>query len=96
MMNTFFRPLYNHLENQQDNNVYDNLNHDDDYLKASKAEREICMEHESLDLSKKQKEEFIDQWFSTIHAKDTSHTMVIFHMSMQCCFSSLVHLVNLK
>ena len=36
MMITGFRLLYNHLEDWQDNNVYDNLNRDDDYLKALK------------------------------------------------------------
>ena len=74
----------------QDNNVYKNPNQDDDYLKLSEAERELCREYGSLDLPKEQKE-LIDQWISTIHTEDAADSMVVFRMAMQCCFLLLLH-----
>ena len=96
MMDTdFFKLLYTHLEEREFHNVCQNLKQDEEYLEASREEAELCSRFESLDLPKEQKET-IRQWTEAIHAQNAAYTMVVFRMAMQCCFSLLVQLANLK
>lgn len=96
MMDTdFFKLLYTHLEEQECNNVYQNLKQDEDYLEASKEVDRLCSRFESLTLPQEQKET-IKQWIEAIHAQNASYTMVVFRMAMQCCFSLLVQLADLR
>ena len=76
-----FRLLYNHLEDRQENNVYEDFNQDDDYLKAPETEWEPCRKYESPVLSKEQKE-LINPWISTIHVEDATRSMPIFRMAI--------------
>ena len=57
--------------------------------------QELCKAFESLDLQKEQKET-IRQWMEAIHVQNAAYTMVVFPMAIQCCFSLLVHLADLK
>mgnify|MGYP001077262020 CR=1 FL=1 len=36
------------------------------------------------------------QWTEAIHAQNTTYTSVVFRMAMQCYFSPLVQLADLK
>ncbi len=96
MMDTdFFKLFYIHLEEREFHNVCQNLKQDEEYLEASMQETELCRAFENLALPKEQKET-IRQWIETIHAQNAAYTMVVFLMAMQCCFSLLVQLADLR
>lgn len=96
MMDTdFFKLLYTHLEEREFNNVCQNLKQDENYLEVSREEAELYNRFESLNLPKEQKET-IRNWIEAIHAQNAAYTMVVFRMAMQCCFSLLVQLADLK
>ena len=96
MMDTdFFKLLYTHLEEREFHNVCLNLKQDEDYLKASREEAELCSMFERLALPKEQKETIM-QWTEAIHAQNAAYTMVVFLMAMLCCFSLLMQLADLK
>lgn len=91
----FFRLLYTHLEEQEFHNVCQNLKQDEEYLEASREEAIIYRRFENLELPKEQKETIM-QWTEAIHAQNATYTMVVFRMAMQCCFSLLIQLADLK
>ena len=51
----FWNLLYNHLEERQHDNIYQNVMQDADYLKALQQEQELCSQYESLNLSDDQR-----------------------------------------
>ncbi len=96
MMDTdFFKLLYTHLEEREFYNVCQNLKQDEEYLEASREEAELYSSFEGFDLPKEQKET-IRQWTEAIQAQNAAYTMVVFRMAMQCCFSLLMQLADLK
>ncbi|TCL60538.1 hypothetical protein EDD76_102236 [Kineothrix alysoides] len=96
MMNSdFFHLLYTHIEERDYNNVYQNLKHDEDYLEATKAEAELCIQFENLALSEEERD-IIKKWVASIHTQNAAYSMVMFRMAMQCCFSLLMQLGNLE
>ena len=96
MMNTdFFQLLYAHLEERSFNNVYEQLKQDETYQEVLQAERVLFEKYEGLELSEEQCK-VIEQWTDSIHVKNAAYSMVIFRMGMQCCFSMLIQLANLK
>ena len=96
MMDTdFFRLLYTHLEEREFHNVCQNLKQDEEYLEASREEAELCSRFESLDLPKEQRKTIM-QWTEAIHAQNAAYTSVVFRMTMQCCFSLLMQLADLR
>ncbi len=64
-------------------------------LESSREEAELCSRFESLNLPKEQKQTIM-QWTEAIHVQNAAYTMVVFRMAMQCCFSLLVQLADLK
>ena len=96
MMDTNFSSLlYTPLEKWEFHNVCQNMKRDEEYLEVSREEAELCSRFESFDLPKEQKETIM-QWTEAIHAQNAAYTMVVFRMAMQCCFSLLVQLADLK
>jgi hypothetical protein len=96
MMNTdFFQLLYTHLEERSFNNVYEKLKQEEEYQETLRAENILFERYEGLELPEEQRK-VIEQWTDAIHAKNTAYSMVIFRMGMQCCFSLLMQLANLK
>lgn len=55
----------------------------------------LCEQNENLDLSEEQRN-IIKKWIAAIHAQNAAYTSVVFRMAMQCCFSLLAHLADLK
>ncbi len=51
----FFQLLFNHLEERQYNNFYQNAKQDANYLKATMQENGLNKEYEKLNLSDEQK-----------------------------------------
>ena len=96
MINTsFFQLLYTHLEERSFNNVYEKLKQEEAYQEALRAERMLFEQYEGLELSEEQCK-VIEQWTDAIHAKNAAYSMVIFRMGMQCCFSLLMELADLR
>ena len=91
----FSQLLFMYLEEREHNNVYQNLQQDAEYLDATVEEEELCNQYENLDLSEEQ-QNVIKKWIAAIHAQNAAYTSVVFRMSMQCCFSLLMHLADLK
>lgn len=75
--------------------IHQNVKQDADYLEASEAETEFCNRFENLALPKERKET-IRQWIEAIHAQNAAYTMAVFRMAMQCCFSLLIQLTDLR
>jgi predicted nucleic acid-binding protein len=96
MMNTdFFQVFYTHLEERSFNNVYEQLKQEEEYQEALRAENVLLEQYEGLDLSEVQRK-VIEQWTDAIHAKNAAYSMVIFRMGMQCCFSLIMELADLR
>ncbi len=91
----FSQLLFVHLEEREHNNVYQNLQQDTEYLEATAEEAELCEQYENLELSEEQRN-VIKKWIAAIHAQNAAYTSVVFRMAMQCCFTPLVQLVDLK
>lgn len=91
----FTQLLFMHLEEREHNNVYQNLQQDIDYLETTAEEATLCEQYENLDLSEEQRT-VIKQWIASIHAQNAAYTAVVFRMAMQCCFSMLMQLADLK
>ena len=96
MINTdFFQLFYTHLEERSFHNVYEELKQDEEYQEVLQVERMLFEQYEGLKLSEEQRK-VIEQWTDTIHAKNAAYSMVIFRMGMQCCFSLLMELADLR
>ena len=91
----FWNLLYNHLEEQHHDNIYQNVTQNADYLKFSQQEQELCFQYENLNLSADQQKVIIN-WIEAIHAQNEAYTTVAFRMAMQCCFALLLELIDLK
>ena len=91
----FSQLLFVHLEEREHNNVYQNLQQDTEYLEATAEESELCDQYENLELSEEQRN-VIMKWIATIHAQNAAYTSVVFRMAMQCCFSLLIQLADVK
>lgn len=91
----FSQLLFMYLEEQEHNNVYQNLQQDIDYLEAASEEEALCEQYENLNLSEEQRN-VIKKWIAPIHAQNAAYTSVVFRMAMQCCFSLLMQLADLK
>jgi len=87
--------LYNHLEERHSGNVREYLNSDTDYQEALAKECEFFQQYESLNLSKEQCL-IIERWGEAITARNGAYSAIIFRMGMQCCFSLLMQLADLK
>lgn len=96
MINTdFFDLLYTQLEERPVNNVLENLKLDANYQEALQAECDIYQQYESLNLPKEQ-EKIVERLTEAITAKNAAYSAVVFRMGMQCCFSLLMQLADLK
>lgn len=84
-----------HLEEREHNNVYQNLQQDTEYLDATAEETALCEQYGNLDLSEEERN-VIKKWIAAIHAQNAAYTSVVFRMAMQCCFSLLMQLSDLK
>lgn len=91
----FSQLLFMYLEEREHNNVYQNLQQDIDYLEATAEEEAFCEQYENLHLSEEQRN-IIKKWIASIHAQNAAYTSVVFRMGMQCCFSLLMQLADLK
>lgn len=91
----FSQLLFMHLEEREHNNVYQNLQQDIDYLEATAEEAALCEQYENLNLSEEQRN-IIKKWIASIHAQNAAYTSVVFRMAIQCCFSLLMQLADLK
>lgn len=90
-----FDLLYTHLEERTINNVRKQLNADPDYQDAAEKECEFYQQYESLNLSKEQCR-IIEQWTDSITARNAAYSAVVFRMGMQCCFSLMMQLADVK
>lgn len=96
MNNTdFINLLYEHLEKRSYNNFYDNAQQDAEYIKASMLEQELNNQYDNLNLSDDHRQ-VISHWIDAIHAQEASFTAVVFRMGVQCCFTLLLELADLK
>lgn len=91
----FWNLLYNHLEEHHHDNIYQNVMQDADYLKFTQQEQELCSQYEGLNLSDDQRKVILS-WIDTIHAQNEAYTTVVFRMAMQCCFSLLLELADMR
>lgn len=87
--------LYSYLEERSDNNIHSQLNADSEYQNALEEECELYQQYESLNLSEEQCK-IIENWVDAVSATNSAYSSVIFRMGMQCCFSLLVQLADLK
>lgn len=91
----FFKIRLLYLEKRNYNNIYQNFKKDKEYLNATEKEAELCKRFKNLALSEKQQND-IKQWIAAIHAQNVAYTMVVFRIAMQCYFSLLMQLADLK
>ena len=91
----FWNLLYNHLEERQYDNIYQNVMQDTDYLKFLQQEQELSSQYECLNLLDDQRKVILN-WIDTINAMNEAYTTVVFRMAMQCCFALLLDLADLK
>ena len=95
MMNIdIFQLFLNYLTERHHNNIYQNIQQDTDYLKATIEENELNEQYKKLDLSDEQRK-VITQWIDAIQAQESAYTSVVFRMGMQFCFSLLMQLADL-
>ena len=87
--------VYTHLEERSFNNVYERLKQDEEYQEALRVERILFEQYEGLELLEEQCKN-IEQWTDAIHVKNAAYSMVIFRMGIQCCFSLLTELADLR
>lgn len=90
-----FDLLYTHLEERPVNNLCDQLDFDADYQEAKTKECELNQQYENLNLPKEQCK-IIEQWAESITARNAAYSAVVFRMGMQCCYSLMMQLANLK
>lgn len=83
------------MEERSVNNVCDQPNLDNDYQEVLQAECDIYQQYESLNLPKEQ-DKIVEAWGEAITAKNAAYSSVVFRMGMQCCFSLLLQLADLK
>ena len=95
MNHDFFNLLYNYLEERQQNNISQNVRKDADYLKATHQEQKLHSRYENLNLSDEQRTVILD-WIDAITDQNEAYTTVVFRMAIQCCFSLLLELSDLK
>ena len=77
------------------NNVFEQLKQDENYQEASRAEDRLSKRYKNLELTEEQQKD-VEKWIESIHAENAAYSMVIFRMGMQCCFSLIVQLADLK
>ena len=90
-----FQLLYSYLEERRVNGICENLKKDTEYLKSKQVEAECCKQYDSLDLTEEQRI-IIGKWIDSINALNCAYTEVVFRMAMQCCFSLILELADLK
>lgn len=90
-----FDLLYTYLEERTVNSVGNRLNSDADYQDAMTKECELYQKYESLNLPKEQCL-IIEEWTDAITARYAAYSAVVFRMGLQCCFSLLMQLADLK
>lgn len=90
-----FDLLYTHLEERTANNMRDYLNSDASYQESMTKECEYFQKYESLNLPKEQCR-IIEHWTDVTTARNSAYSAVVFRMGMQCCFSLLMQLADLK
>ena len=95
MDNDIFNLLYNYLEERQNDNISQNVRKDADYLKATHQEQKLHSQYENLNLSAEQRTVILD-WIDAITEQNEAYTAVVFRMAIQCCFSLLLKLADLK
>ena len=96
MLNTdIFDLLYSQLEEGRVNKILENLKLDVAYQEALQEESVISQQYEALNLTKEQ-DKIIEAWGEAITARNAAYSAVIFRMGMQCCFSLLMQLADLK
>lgn len=91
----FFKLLYNHLNERPINNAFEQLKQDEHYQEASRAECEIAKKCSNMELTEKQ-QKAVEEWIDCVHAESAAYSMVVFRMGMQCCFSLIMQLADLK
>lgn len=89
-----FQLFLNYLTERHHNNIYQNIQQDADYLKATMKENELSKQYKTLNLSDDQ-QKIITQWIDAIQAQNSASTAVVFRMGMQLCFSLLMQLADL-
>lgn len=95
MDNDIFYVLYNYLEERHHNSIYQNAKQNSDYLKTTQLEKELSKQYDALNLSDEQRN-IIDRWIDAIHAQESAYNAIVFRVAMQCCFSILLELADLK
>ena len=86
MMNTdIFQLFLNHLTERPYNNIYQNVKQDTDYLEATIQENKLNEQCKKLDLSDEQRN-VIDRWIDAIQTQEATYSVIVFRMSIQCCF----------
>lgn len=68
---------------------------DADYQEAMSKECELHQEYENLNLPKEHCQ-IIEQWTDSITARNAAYSSVVFRMGMQCCFSLMMQLADIK
>ena len=91
----FWNLLYNYLEERRYDNFHQNAMQDADYLKFSKQEQELYSQYENLNLSDEQRKVILN-WIDAITVQNEAYTAIVFRMAIQCCFSLLLELADLK
>ena len=89
-----FQLFLNYLTERHHNNIYQNIQQDADYLKATMKENEFNEQYKKLNLSDEQRK-IITQWIDAIQAQNSAYTAVVFRMGMQFCFSLIIQLADL-
>ena len=90
-----FDILYSYLEERADNNVRSQLNADPEYQNALEEECNLYQQYENLNLSKEQRK-IIENWLNAVTTTNSAYSAVIFRIGMQCCFSLIMQLADLK
>ena len=90
-----FDMLYSYLEERSDNNVHSHLNADPEYKNALEKECNLYQHYENLNLSEEQCK-VIEKWVDAVTTTNSAYSAVIFRMGMQCCFSLMMQLADLK
>ena len=90
-----FDSIYNYLEDCPEDNLSCHLADNRRYQNALSAERTLAEQYQSLVLTEEQRS-VIDKWVDSMQATNAAHSMVLFRLGMQSCFSLLMQLSGQK
>lgn len=91
----FFELLYSYMKERSSDNIQAQLKKDSTYQYAIEKETEAYQKYEDLNLPEEQ-DKIIEEYIDLIHDTNWAYSQVLFRIGMQCCFSLLLKLADLK